>query len=97
LRNLTRDPELRYTPSGQANAVFGVAVERRYSKDGAWVSQTSFFDVKCWGDLAENVAESLCKGNRSMVVGRLEQETWQDKETQAKRSKVGRRGGLGRP
>ena len=59
--NVTRDPELRFTPSGQAVATFGLAVNRRWQNrpDQEWEEQTSFFDVKCWAQLAENVSESL--------------------------------------
>lgn len=77
--NITREPELKYTPSGQAVAKFGVAVNRR-KKDagGNWVDDTpSFFDVVCWQGLAENVAESLAKGTRVVVTGRLEQRSWE--------------------
>ncbi len=80
--NITRDPELRYTPSGQSNTRFGVAVNRRWQDraSGEWQEATSFFDVVCWRDLAENVSESLGKGSRVMVTGRLEQRTWETKE-----------------
>jgi single-strand DNA-binding protein len=80
--NITRDPELRYTPSGQSNTRFGVAVNRRWQdrSSGEWQEATSFFDVVCWRDLAENVSESLGKGSRVMVTGRLEQRTWETKE-----------------
>ncbi len=85
--NITRDPELRFTPGGQAVATFGLAVNRRYQQAGEWKEQTSYFDVKCWGQLGENVAASLSKGARAVVTGRLEQRTY---ETQAgeKRSAV---------
>ena len=80
--NLTRDPELRYTPSGQSNTRFGVAVNRRWQdrSSGEWQEATSFFDVVCWRELAENVSESLGKGSRVLVTGRLEQRTWETKE-----------------
>ena len=77
--NLTRDPEIRYTRDGQASTTFGVAVTRRWQARGgdAWEEATSFFDVICWRDLAENVAMSLVKGSRVIVHGRLEQHTWE--------------------
>ena len=77
--NITRDPELRFTPSGQANARLGVAVNRRWQdrNSGEWQEATSFFDVICWRELAENVSESLKKGTRVIVTGRLEQRTWE--------------------
>jgi single-strand DNA-binding protein len=77
--NITRDPELRFTPSGQANARLGVAVNRRWQdrNSGEWQEATSFFDVICWRELAENVSESLKRGTRVVVTGRLEQRTWE--------------------
>jgi single-strand DNA-binding protein len=77
--NLTRDPEIRYTRDGQATTSFGLAVNRRWQVRGSdeWEEQTSFFDVVCWRDLAENVALSLVKGSRVLVTGRLEQHTWE--------------------
>jgi len=77
--NITRDPELRFTPSGQANARLGVAVNRRWQdrNSGKWNEATSFFDVICWRELAENVSESLKRGTRVIVTGRLEQRTWE--------------------
>ena len=77
--NITRDPELRFTPSGQANARLGVAVNRKWQdrNSGEWQEATSFFDVICWRELAENVSESLKKGARVIVTGRLEQRTWE--------------------
>lgn len=87
--NITRDPELRFTPSGAAIATFGLAVNRRWrnQQSNEWEEQTSFFDVVCWRNLAENVTESLFKGSRVMVVGRLEQRSWENQEGE-KRSKV---------
>jgi len=75
--NITRAPELRFTPSGQANAKFGVAVNRRWQSNGEWQEAVSFFDVVCWRELAENVSESLSKGTRVVVTGRLEQRSWE--------------------
>lgn len=87
--NLTRDPEIRYTRDGQANAMFGLAVTRRWQPRGSeeWEEATSFFDVICWRELAENVALSLVKGSRVVVTGRLEQHTWET-ETGERRSRV---------
>jgi single-strand DNA-binding protein len=80
--NLTRDPEIRYTREGQPTASFGLAVNRRWLPRGSdeWEESTSFFDVVCWRDLAENVALSLVKGSRVVVAGRLEQRTWETEE-----------------
>lgn len=87
--NITRDPELRFIPSGQAVASFGVAVNRRWQNRSTqeWEEQTSFFDVKCWAQLAENVSESLTRGARVVVTGRLEQRSWQNDQGE-KRSKI---------
>jgi single-strand DNA-binding protein len=80
--NLTRDPEIRYTREGQATATLGVAVNRRWQNrdTNEWEESTSFFDVVCWRDLAENVALSLTKGMRVVVSGRLEQRSWETEE-----------------
>jgi single-strand DNA-binding protein len=80
--NLTRDPEIRYTREGQPSASFGLAVNRRWQQRGSdeWEESTSFFDVVCWRDLAENVALSLVKGSRVVVAGRLEQRTWENED-----------------
>ena len=85
--NITRDPELRFTPSGQAIATFGMAVNRRYQKNGQWEEQTSFFNVTAWGQLGENASNSLRKGARILVSGRLEQRSWETQEGE-KRSVV---------
>ena len=85
--NATREPELRFTNSGQALASFGIAVNRRWQKDGQWEEATSFFDITCWGQLAENVAESVQKGARVIVTGRLDQRSWETQDGD-KRSKV---------
>jgi single-strand DNA-binding protein len=77
--NLTRDPEIRYTASGQANARLGVAVSRRWQnrQTSEWEERTSFFNVVAWGDMAENISDTLAKGNRVIVNGRLEQRSWE--------------------
>ena len=87
--NLTRDPELRFTPTGQATAGFGVAVNRRWQnrQTQEWEEATSFFDVVCWGQLAENAAQSLSKGSRVLVSGRLDQRSWETAERE-RRSKI---------
>ena len=87
--NLTRDPEIRYTKDGQANATFGIAVNRRWQDRTTqeWEEATSFFDVVCWRDLAEHVSLSLTKGTRVVVVGRLEQRSWETAEGE-RRSKI---------
>jgi single-strand DNA-binding protein len=87
--NLTRDPEIRYTRDGLASTVFGLAVNRRWQdrETREWEESTSFLDVVCWRELAENAALSLTKGMRVVVTGRLEQRTWETEEGE-RRSKV---------
>lgn len=87
--NTIRDPELRFTPSGQAVASLGVAVNRRWQNKTTqeWEEQVSFIDVSCWAQLAENVASSIPKGTRVVVTGRLEQRSWETDQGE-KRSKV---------
>ena len=87
--NATRDPELRFTPSGQAVANFGLAVNRRWQNRSTneWEEAVSFFDVTAWQQLAENVSESVQKGTRVVVTGRLDQRSWETQDGE-KRSKV---------
>jgi single-strand DNA-binding protein len=87
--NLTREPEIRYTKEGHATAQLGVAVNRRWLDrvSDEWQEATSFFDVVCWRDLAENVALSLSKGMRVVVSGRIEQRSWESDDGEH-RSKV---------
>lgn len=76
--NLVDDPELRFTPSGVALAKVRFAVNRRWrGQDGEWQEQTSFFTGTVWREQAETVAESLQKGTRVIVSGRLEQRSWE--------------------
>ena len=86
---LGRDPEIRYTAAGRAVATLGVAVSRRWMdrKSNEWQEQTSWFDVVVWGDMAENVSDTLSKGTRVIVTGRLEQRSWETEQGE-KRSKV---------
>jgi single-strand DNA-binding protein len=87
--NVTRDPEIRYTSGGAAKASFSVAVSRRWQnrQTNEWEEQTSFLNVVCWREMAENVAESIGKGARVVVTGRLEQRSWET-ENGEKRSVV---------
>ncbi|MGH9137317.1 MAG: single-stranded DNA-binding protein [Acidimicrobiales bacterium] len=87
--NITRQPELRFTNSGQAVATFGLAVNRRWQnrQSGEWEESTSFFNVTCWAQLAENVASSLEKGARVLITGRLEQRSYETQQGE-KRSVV---------
>ena len=87
--NLTRDPELRYTPKGTAVADLGLAVNRRVSDgNGNWSDETTFVDVTVWGSTAENSQKYLSKGRGVFVEGRLQLDTWEDKQTGQKRSKL---------
>ncbi len=87
--NATREPELRFTPSGQAVCSFGLAINRRWQnrQTQEWEESTSFIDVTAWAQLAENAAESVGRGTRVTVTGRLDQRTWETQEGD-KRSKV---------
>lgn len=80
--NVTDDPELRFTPSGRPVANFTVAVNRRYkNNEGNWEDKLDgFFRCSCWADMAENAADTLKKGTRVVVVGRLNQRSWEDGE-----------------
>lgn len=80
---LTRDPEMRYTPSGVAVASFGIAVNRRYrDSSGETREDTSFFNVVAWQKLAERASEFLHKGSAVLLEGRLHSRTWETSEGQ---------------
>lgn len=103
--NLTRDPELRYIPSGTAVSEIGLAVNDRIKKDGQWVDETTFVDVTLWARTAEIANEYLSKGSSILIEGRLKLDSWETNDGQ-KRSKLrviadrmqmlGSRGGGGR-
>jgi single-strand DNA-binding protein len=79
--NLVDDPELRFTQNGTAVANFRVAVTQRIQQDGTWRDgETSFFKVTAWRDQGEHLADSLSKGDRVMVTGRLRQRSWETPE-----------------
>ncbi len=83
--NLTRDPELKYTPSGKAVCNLSIANNRVYSSNGQKVTEVSYFDVEVWGQAAENCAKYLSKGRGIIVEGRLKQERWEkDGKTQSR-------------
>ncbi len=85
--NLTRDPELRQTPTGQTVTNFSLALNRSYKdKSDEWQEVTDYVDIVCWGPLAERVAQYMSKGRRCLVQGRLQSRSW-EQEGQ-KRSKV---------
>jgi len=77
--NLTRDPELKHTPSNQAVAAIGIAVNRQYTtKDGEKREETTFVDCEAWGRQAEVMAQYLAKGRPVLIEGRLKLDQWQD-------------------
>ena len=81
--NLGRDPEMRYTPNGQAVTQFTVAVNRNYKDpNGEWKEETEWFRVVAWAALAERTAENLRKGRKVYVEGRLQTRQWEDKDGQ---------------
>jgi len=88
--NLTRDPEMRYTPKGTAVARLGLAVNRRYTTEsGEAKEEVTFVDVDAWGKQAEVIAQYCRKGSSLLVEGRLRLDQWDDKATGQKRSKLG--------
>src|ERR1700758_246436 len=89
LGNLTRDPEVRYTPKGSAVCDLGIAVNRQYTLDnGEKREEVTYVDVVLWARLAEIAGEYLKKGRPIFIEGRLQLDTWDDKQTGQKRSKL---------
>ena len=87
--NCTRDPEVRYTPKGTAVADIGMAMNRYYSSDGGdRREETTFVDVTLWGRQAEVAGEYLKKGRPVYIEGRLQMDSWDDKNTGQKRTKL---------
>ena len=85
--NLTRDPELRQTPTGQNVTSFSLALNRSYKDaSGEWKEVTDYVDIVCWSTLAERVAQYLSKGRRCLVQGRLQSRSWE--QDGQKRSKI---------
>src|SRR5580658_8725441 len=88
--NLTRDPELRYTPKGTAIAKIGLAVNRVWTNEaGEKKEEVTFVDVDIFGRTAENVAQYMRKGRPILIEGRLRLDQWDDKQTGQKRSRLG--------
>ncbi len=88
--NLTRDPELRYTPKGMAIAKITLAINRSWkSEAGEMKEEVTFVDVDAFGRTAENIGQYFKKGRPILVEGRLKYDTWEDKQTNQKRSKLG--------
>ncbi len=87
--NLTRDIELKHTPSDQAVATIGLAVNRTFkTRDGENREETTFVDCEAWGRTAEVMSQYLCKGRPVFIEGRLKLDQWDDRETGKKRSKL---------
>jgi single-strand DNA-binding protein len=87
--NLTRDPELRYTPKGSAVVKFTLAINRTWKNEaGENKEEASFVDVEAWSRQAEVIAQYMRKGRPLLVEGRLKQDTWEDKNTKQKQSKL---------
>src|SRR3954468_11415526 len=88
--NLTRDPELRYTPKGTAVARLGLACNRKWkSETGEMKEEVTFVDIDAFGKQAETIGQYLKKGRPILIEGRLRYETWDDKQTNQKRSRLG--------
>jgi len=88
--NLTRDPELRYTPKGMAIAKVGLAINRNWTSEGGEKKEeVTFVDVDIFGRTAENVAQYMKKGRPILIEGRLRLDQWDDKQTGQKRSRLG--------
>ena len=89
--NLTRDPELRYTPTGTAIAKFGLAVNRKWKEanTGDMKEEVTFIDIDAFGKQAETIGQYLKKGRPILIEGRLKLDQWEDKQTQQKRSRLG--------
>jgi single-strand DNA-binding protein len=89
LGNITRDPEIRYTPKGTAIARLGLAVNRSWkTESGETREEATFIDVDAFGRQAETLGQYLRKGNPIFIEGRLRLDTWEDKQTNQKRSKL---------
>ncbi len=87
--NVTRDPEVRYTPKGSAVTEVGLAVNRQYTTEGGEKrEETTFVDVTLWGRTAEIAGEFLKKGRPVLFEGRLQLDSWEDKQSGQKRSKL---------
>ncbi|HEV2210669.1 MAG TPA: single-stranded DNA-binding protein [Verrucomicrobiae bacterium] len=87
--NLTRDPEMRYTPKGTAVAKFGLAVNRKWKAEtGELKEEVTFVDIEAWSSQAETIGKYLKKGRPILLEGRLRYDSWDDKQTNQKRSRL---------
>jgi len=88
--NLTRDPELKHTPKGTAVCKFSIAINRKWRDDaGQEQEDVTFVEIDAWGRTAETIAKHLTKGRPILIDGRLKLDTWDDKQTGQKRSRLG--------
>ncbi len=88
LGNLTRDPELRYTPGGSAVCEFGIAVNRRFVSNNQERDETCFVEIVVWGKPAETCSRFLTKGSQVFIEGRLQYDQWEDRDSGTKRSRL---------
>lgn len=86
--NLTRDPDMRFTQSGEAVASFGMAVNRKYKSGDEWKQKVCYIDITVWGKSGENCAEYLKKGSSVLIEGELEYETWEKDGAKQSKHKV---------
>lgn len=88
--NLTADPELKFTQQGKALAKFTIVTSERYKNaEGTWEDRnTTFWNVVCWNQLAEHVADTLSKGDQAIVMGKAYQKSWEDDKTGEKRQRT---------
>ena len=88
LGRTTRDPEIRYTPKGVPVVELGLAINRTWTEDGQKHEETTFVDVTLWGRTAEIAQQYLRKGSPTFIEGRLQLDSWEDRQTGQKRSKL---------
>ena len=86
--NLTRDPEIKFTPKGTAVAQLGLAINRKFKVGDEMREETTFVDMEAWGKQAETIGKHCVKGSSLYVEGRLQLDTWEDKTSGQKRSKM---------
>jgi len=82
--NLTRDPELRFTSAGRAVCNIGIADDYRFQRNGEWVSETTFHNLTIWGEVGENAAASLNKGETVIITGRLQSRSYEGQDGEKK-------------
>lgn len=88
LGNLTRDPELKYTPNGKAVTSFGLAINEKYKQGEEMKEKVHFFDIKVWGNQAKNCVEYLNKGSKVLIEGKLDYQAWETEGVKKSRVEV---------